>query len=254
MNIDVKNKTFLILGASSGFGRHIATQIALEGGHPILVARSVEKLQDFERSHPDSSFIAADLFSAKGLQKLNERICNRSIYGVLVNAGGPPAGSFPMKPEDWDRAYATVLRWKVELLRDLLPRLQEAGQGRIVFIESISVKEPVEGLILSNVFRMGVVGLMKSIVNELEGKDILLNMIAPGYHLTDRLENLIKKQSKEGGISTDQVAAQLADRTTLKKLGDPASLAQLATWLLSPGNTYITGQIFPVDGGMTRGI
>lgn len=254
MNLNVENKTFLILGASSGFGHYIARQIALEGGHPILVARSEEKLRDFHQSHPNSSYITADLFSGEGLHQLIEAIQDRPVYGVLINAGGPPAGSFPMKSEDWDRGYETVLRWKVELLRELLPRFKAAGQGRIVFIESISVKEPVPGLVLSNVFRMGVVGLMKSIVNELEEQDVLLNMIAPGYHLTDRLENLIRKQSEEQDVSTEQVAEKLAGNTTLKKLGDPASLAQLAVWLMSPGNTYVTGQIFPVDGGLARGI
>src|SRR5690606_19080269 len=107
------------------------------------VARSEDKLKAFQKNHPDSSIITADLFSDEGLQKVLKATRDYALYGVLVNSGGPPAGSFPMQPEDWDQGYATVLKWKVELLRGLLPRLQESGQGRIVFIESISVKEPI---------------------------------------------------------------------------------------------------------------
>jgi len=97
------------------------------------------------------------------------------------------------------------------------------------------------------------VGLMKSIVNELQGHDILLNILGPGYHLTDRLENLIAGKSQDLGISETEVANQFAENTTLKRLGDPASMAELAVWLLSSHNSYLTGQVIPVEGGLTKG-
>lgn len=254
MNLSLKGQKILVLGASSGFGRHVAERISAEGGHPILVARSVDKLKKYVDAHPDSSYVATDLFSEEGLQKLFDELDGVAIDGVLLNAGGPPSGSFPMQMNDWDRGYQMVLRWKIELLQWLMPRFEAAGYGRLVFIESVSVREPIAGLVLSNVYRMAVVGLMKSIVNELQGQDILLNILGPGYHLTDRLENLIAGKSQELGISETEVANQFADNTTLKRLGDPASMAELAVWLLSSHNSYLTGQVIPVDGGLTKGL
>lgn len=255
MNLNINQKKFLILGASSGFGRYIAERVYQEGGMPILVARSGDSLKDFQENHPKSSIVEADLFTPEGLDRVGGVIEGTTLDGVLINAGGPPAGSFPMSGmDDWDRGYEVVLRWKIELLRKLIPHFESTGYGRIVFIESVSVREPLDGLVLSNVFRMAVVGLMKSIVNEMGGKDILMNIIAPGYHRTDRLENLIAKQSEEKGISKEKVASGMAENTPLKKLGDPASLAELAVWLLSPKNSYVTGQIIPVDGGLAKGV
>lgn len=254
MNLDLKDRNFLILGASSGFGHHIATRIAEEGGAPILVARSKEKLEAFVQEHPGARYIVADLFSDKGLQQLWSSLGEEEIDGVLINSGGPKAGSFPMTLSDWDEGYQVVLRWKVQLMQWLMPRLEKRGYGRLVFIESVSVREPIQGLVLSNVYRMAVVGLMKSIVNELQGKDILINMLAPGYHLTDRLESLIHRKSEELGVEESEVARSFAENTTLKSLGDPDSLAGLAVWLLSPQNSYVTGQIIPVEGGLTKGI
>lgn len=254
MNLKIRNKNYLVLGASGGFGRHIAERIYREEGHPILVARSEKKLRDFQNSHPGSSVIIADLMKPEGLQSILDETSHLTLHGLLINSGGPPAGSFPMNMEDWDLGYQMVLRWKIELLRSILPRFEESGFGRIVFIESVSVREPISGLVLSNVFRMAVVGLMKSIVNDLTSKDILINMVAPGYHLTDRLENLIDGKSKDLGVSEEEVVKQFTENTPLRKLGDPASFAELAVWLLSPGNSYVTGQVIPVDGGLAKGI
>lgn len=254
MNLNIDGKKFLILGASSGFGRHIAERIVAEGGHPVLVARSQDALESFQRNHPDSSVIVADLFSPEGIEKVGNETKDMLLAGVLINSGGPSAGSFPMDGmDDWDKGYEVVLRWKIELLRILIPRFESEDYGRIVFMESVSVREPLPGLVLSNVFRMAVIGLVKSLVNEMDGKNILINVIAPGYHKTDRLENLIAKQSESRGVSRDEVIAGFAENTTLKKLGDPENLAELAVWLLSPQNNYLTGQTIVIDGGLSKG-
>lgn len=255
MELDIKGENILILGASSGFGRAVAEQIASEGAHPVLVARSDEKLKEFHKAHPDSTVIAADLFTEEGLQKVIDDTSNINLSGVLMNAGGPSGGSFPLNDiSDWDRGYEVVLRWKIKLLMALMPRFEENGSGRVVFIESVSVREPIDGLVLSNVYRMAVVGLMKSLVNTMDGKNILMNVLAPGYHRTDRLNNLIRAQSTSEGKTEVQISAEFAANTPLKKLGDPADLARLAVFLLSPRNSYVTGQIITVDGGLTKGI
>ncbi len=255
MDLNINGKKFLILGASSGFGKHIAERIIAEGGHPVLVARSREVLEAFQQSNPDSSIIVADLFSSEGIDKVANETKDIILAGVLMNSGGPSAGSFPLDGmDDWDKGYQVVLRWKIELLRILIPRFESENYGRIVFIESVSVREPLPGLVLSNVFRMAVIGLVKSLVNEMNGKNILINVIAPGYHKTDRLENLITRQSESRGVSEEDVIAGFAENTTLKKLGDPENLAELAAWLLSPQNNYLTGQTIVIDGGLAKGV
>lgn len=255
MDLKLQGQKILVLGASSGFGMEVARRIAMEGGYPVLVARSEEKLKTFQEEFPDARYIIADLFDRNGVDEMLENVKKEELSGVLVNAGGPAAGSFPMgEMEEWDQAYDQVLRWKIDLLRRLLPIFEKQNYGRIVFVESVSVKEPLPGLVLSNVFRAGVQSLMKSIVNEMEGHDIALNLLAPGYHKTDRLKNLMAGQSEKTGKDISEIEEEFASRTALGTLGDPASFAQLAVWLLSPQNTYVTGQSFVIDGGMSQAL
>lgn len=255
MNLKMNNQKILVCGASSGFGYEIAKRIVVEGGVPILVARSEEKLKEFKSEYPESDYMVADLFEADGVEKVMEKVGPQNLDGVLINSGGPQPGSFSsVELSDWDEGYEIVLRWKIDLLRRILPAFQNQNYGRIVFIESVSVKQPLNGLILSNVFRIAVKGLMKSIVNEMEGYDITLNLLAPGYHRTDRLNHLIARQSEDSDLSQSEIAENMAAQTPLRSLGDPASLAQLGAWLLSSQNSYVTGQSFVIDGGMSRGL
>jgi len=255
MDLKMDNQKILVCGASSGFGYEIAKKIVSEGGIPILVARSEQKLKEFKSEYPASEYLVADLFEVNGVETVMEKVGAENLAGVLINSGGPQPGSFSsVELSDWDRGYEVVLRWKIDLLKRLLPVFQKRNYGRIVFIESVSVKQPLDGLILSNVFRIAVKGLMKSIVNEMEGYNITLNLLAPGYHRTDRLNQLIAKQSEESGLSQSEIAENMAAKTPLRSLGDPASLAQLGAWLLSSQNSYVTGQSFVIDGGMSRGL
>src|SRR5690606_17470517 len=160
MNLEIQDKNFLVLGASSGFGRYIAERISREGGHQILVARSADKLRDFQKSHPDSSFIVADLMKSEGLQSVIRETTNINLDGVLINGRRPPAGCLPPEMAEWDWGYTTVHTWKIELLQSHSPRCEARGDVRSVFVESVSAREPIPGLVLSNVFRMAVVGMM----------------------------------------------------------------------------------------------
>lgn len=255
MDLKLEGKEYLILGASSGFGENVARRIAKEGGRPILVARSEDSLKAFCAEYPAADYIVSDLFAPDGVSRMMTVAEERDLAGVLINAGGPPSGSFPMeKMEQWDNAYRQVLRWKIDLLDRILPLFQSRNFGRLVMIESVSVKEPLKGLVLSNVFRAASQALMKSIVNEMSGYDILINLLAPGYHKTARLESLIKTESEKTGRSISEIEAGFAANTPVGALGDPASFAQLAVWLLSPQNQYVNGQSFVVDGGMNKSL
>lgn len=253
MDLSMQKQNFLVLGASSGLGRAVAEKIQEEGGFPILVARSEDKLQDFKSQYPRSRTIVADIMREEGIDVILEELRDVRIHGVLINAGGPPAGTFLKSSlEDWDIGYRMVFRWKVNLLLKLLPSLIENNYGRIVFIESVSIKKPIEGLVLSNAYRMSVVGLMKSIINEIQGKDITLNIIGPGYHQTERLNNLIADQAATEE-EKKKIEDSFADRTAVGRLGNPEDLASITTWLLSPRAGYVTGQTILIDGGLYKG-
>ncbi|WP_236974721.1 SDR family oxidoreductase [Membranihabitans maritimus] len=253
MDLNIGKQNFLILGASSGLGLAVAEKIQEEGGFTIVVARSEEKLNSFHLKHPNSKTIQADIMSEDGINFLLQEVENFPIHGILVNAGGPPAGNFLGSTiETWDKGYEMVFRWKAHLLLKILPSLIERNYGRITFIESVSIKKPIEGLVLSNAYRMAVVGLVKSIINEINGKDITLNIIGPGYHKTERLKNLIEKQAGSEK-EKNEIEKTFANQTAVGRLGIPEDLASLAVWLLSPHSGYVTGQTILVDGGLYKG-
>ena len=183
------------------------------------------------------------------------QIGKRDLEGVVINAGGPPASSFmETKLKDWDDAYDNVLRWKVKLTKEIIPVLSKNKYGRLLYIESASVKQPIENLVLSNSLRLAVVGFVKTLSQEIADQGITLNIIAPGYHETPAMDRLFAKKSSLTGISKKAAKAEFEKQTATGKMGEPEDLASLATWLLSPHSKYITGQTISVDGGLIKSI
>jgi 3-oxoacyl-[acyl-carrier protein] reductase len=155
--------------------------------------------------------------------------------------------------EDWDRAYKQVLRWKVDLAHTFLPLFEKNNYGRYLFIESISVKQPVPNLVLSTSLRMAVTGFVKTLSDEIALKGITANVMAPGMHMTPALERVIRKSSEVNGISFEEAKEKIIDNIPVKKTGGVDDFGSLALWLLSPWSSYITGQTISVDGGAVRG-
>jgi 3-oxoacyl-[acyl-carrier protein] reductase len=244
MDLQLKNKNFLIGGAGSGFGRAISEHLIAEGAKVIVCSRTKEKLLELKNLAPDQvDILVGDITSNAGLEKINNRIKNICIHGALINAGGPPALSFlETKIEDWDNAYHQLLRWKVELTKLIITKMLGNRFGRMLFIESISVKQPVENLVLSNSLRMAVVGFVKTLSNEIAGNDVTLNILAPGYHETAALIRLFRKKSELTGITNDEAKKSFESKVPAGFLGDPNDLASLAIWLLSPHSRFINGQ------------
>jgi len=177
------------------------------------------------------------------------------LSGVVINAGGPPAKSFiTTNITDWDDAYESILRWKVKITKELLPIFQEQKFGRLLYIESASVKQPIDNLILSNSLRLAVVGFVKSLSREVGDQGITMNIIAPGYHATPAMDRLFKKRSESQGISTSEAKTEFEKEILTGKMGDPDDLASLATWLLSNHSKYITGQTITIDGGLVKSV
>jgi len=252
MDLKIKNKLFVVTGATSGFGRAIAEVLIQEGAHIIINARGEEKLVAFKNDHPDQiEIVAGDITSDAVISKLIRQVDDRSLSGILINAGGPPASSFVSTEMDqWDEAYKSVLRWKVKLTKAMLPVLGADHYGRIIYIESASVKQPIADLVLSNSLRLAVVGFVKTLSQEVAKDGITLNIIAPGYHDTAAMGRLFTKKSELMDISIDEAKKAFKDQTQTGTLGRPDDLASIAAWLFSPMSSYITGQTITIDGGL----
>ncbi len=195
-----------------------------------------------------------DLVHPETITRLKLEMTNRKIHGIVVNSSGPPAKSFQeTNMNDWDETYRSILRWKVEFIKAFLPDLEKQGYGRVLFIESASVKQPMDNMVLSTSLRLAVTGMMKSLSREKAAKGVTFNMIAPGYHLTPAVERVIKKKSDLDEIPFQEAKSAIEAEIPLGKMGDPSELAILASWLLSPLSAYVTGQVFVVDGGISRG-
>jgi len=255
MDLQIKNQLFLVGGATSGLGKAIAETLIKEDANVILVARTTEKLNSFKETAPQQiETIAGDLSQSDTIQKIINLIGDRKIAGAAINSGGPPAMSaLDTTLEDWDQAYASVFRWKVELTHALVKKMIPENYGRLVYIESVSVKQPVENLVLSNSMRLAVVGFVKTLSQEIAKHGITLNILGPGYHATQRMENLFIKNSELKGIPVAEVRATFEHQVKVGQLGTAEDFASLGAWLLSPVSRYITGQTISVDGGLVQG-
>ena len=256
MDLHIKGQLFLIGGATSGFGKATAEVLLAEGANVIAVARGEERLLHLKEIHPEQvEIINGDITLPTTLQQILNLIGDRALHGALINAGGPPAGSFMESQMDlWDEAYRTVLRWKVELTKALIPYFEKQQYGRLLYIESASVKQPIPNLVLSNSLRLAVVGFVKTLSAEIAHQGITLNILAPGYHATPAMNRLLKKKSEIEDITEEEAKAFFAADTEVRRMGEPEEFASLAAWLLSPMAGYLTGQTISVDGGRVKGI
>jgi len=256
MQLDINQQLFIIGGATSGFGLAVAKALIAEGAKIIAVARGAEKVRQLEESTPAQvEGIVGDITQTETIQHIVKQVGERHLSGMLVNAGGPPAMSFlETKLTDWDEAYRKVLRWKVEMTKAIVPKLIDQKYGRLVYVESVSVKQPIENLVLSNSLRLGVVGFVKTLSEEIAHHGVTLNILAPGYHATPAMERLFKKKSENDGISVKEARSVFESQTKTGQMGEAADFASLAMWLLSPVSRYITGQTISVDGGLVKGV
>jgi len=254
MDLKIKGKYFVVCGASSGFGLSIAETLVAEGANILAIARKMEDLQLLKSKWPEQvDILSLDLTHEDAVQKIEDRISGIKLSGVLVNAGGPPAKSFAETDiQDWDDAYFNLVRWKVLITKRLLPLMKDSEYGRFVYVESASVKQPMDNLVLSTSMRLAVVGFVKTFSKEIAQSKITANILAPGFHETAAMKRLYKKKSENLGITEAEAKVFFEQQIPVGKLGDPNHLASLAVWLFSPYSDSVTGQTFCVDGGFVR--
>jgi 3-oxoacyl-[acyl-carrier protein] reductase len=254
MDLKIKGQLFVVTGASSGLGRAVAETLLENGGEIIAVARREDILLELSKQYPGSvAYIAGDITREETVRKVGEHIKDKKLSGLFVNAGGPPAMSFAeTELSNWDEAYRTLLRWKIDIVKVLLPNFRSQSYGRILFSESSTVKQPIENLALSNSLRMAVAGAAKTLALEVADSGITVNLIGPGYHDTSAVDRLFIKKSEQDGISFDEARQRAIAGIPAGKIGDPKDFATLAAWLLSPLSGFVTGQVYSLDGGTTR--
>jgi 3-oxoacyl-[acyl-carrier protein] reductase len=254
MDIGINKQTFLVCGATSGFGKGTAKALMNEDARVLGVARNQEGLNQMKQKFGDA-FIAhaGDISQSETIREVVKKARELNISGALINAGGPPALAFEeTRLSDWDEAYHKLLRWKVEITQQLLPLFKAQNYGRLVYIESSSVKQPIENLVLSTSLRLAVVGMVKTVSQEVSGQNINLNIIAPGSHATPAIERLIKKKSELSGQSLEAARKEWIENIPAKQMGNPDYLGTLAAWLLSPLSEFVTGQVYALEGGAVK--
>jgi 3-oxoacyl-[acyl-carrier protein] reductase len=246
MDLGLNGKVALVAGASSGLGLAIARALAAEGALVSIGARDPERLNDALPSLPGEGHIAqpVDVLDAQTVEHWIERTASAfgALHIVVANGGGPPAGS----ATDFDLAgyrgaVELNLLSQIGIVSAALPHLQAAGWGRVLFVTSQSVKQPIPGLALSNTARVGVVGYAKSLVAALGAGDITVNVLAPGSHDTPRLRQLHGGEPSAEGIP-------------LGRVGRPEEFGAVAAFLASEQASYITGSTIAVDGGSIRSL
>jgi 3-oxoacyl-[acyl-carrier protein] reductase len=256
MNLHLKDQLFIIGGATSGFGRAVALALIGEGANIIAVARNMENLKELKLIAGNQvEIVAGDITETTIINHIENIVGVRQLHGILVNAGGPPAKTFlETTTEDWDTAYKNLLRWKVVITHAFISKMIAHKYGRIIYIESASVKQPMENLVLSNSIRLSVVGFVKTVSQEIAKTGVTLNILAPGPHQTAAIERIYKKKAEQIEMNVEEVRKQAIQQIPVGALGKPEDFASLAVWLLSPVSGYITGQTISVDGGVVKGV
>ncbi len=236
MDLGIENKLFVVIGASSGLGKGVATALLKDGAKIIAVARNKEKLEESATGYESSvEVFQGDITQPETIQKLCDSIGERRIEGLLLNSGGPPAKAFiETELSDWDEAYRSLVRWKIDLTQKLLPKFLKQNYGRILYIESSAVKQPVRNLVLSNSMRLAVVGFVKTLSQEVGKNGITLNVLAPGFHETPAVERLYIKRSQIENITIAEAKQKYMAETKVGRIGNPDEFGALGAWLLSP--------------------
>ncbi len=262
MESGLRGRVVLITGASQGMGLATAHAFAAEGARLAICARNKKTLDEAaeeirKRHKAEVLATPCDVSRAGDVARLAAQVAEHygQIEVCVANAAGPPAKNFlSITAEEWQQALEMNFLSVVHLARAVVPHMQRRRWGRIITITSVSVKQPIPDLVLSNAVRAAVVGLVKSLANEFGKDGILVNNVAPGYTSTERLTELAATRALAAGVSQKDIYDRWAADTPVRRIGRPEEIADAIVWLASDRASYITGQTILVDGGIYKGL
>jgi len=262
MDLGIKGRAAAVAASSRGLGRAVARALAAEGCAVAMCGRDEARIREAAEAVARETGartlpVVADVGVAADCRRFIEQAAQ--AFGrldiLVTNTGGPKPGGFDgVDDADWDAAFRVTLGNVVNLVRASVPHMKKNRWGRVVNITSLSAKQPIDGLVLSNAFRPAVVGLAKTLSNELGRDGILVNNVCPGYTRTDRLDELAHVRAKAAGTTPELILAGLAQLAPLGRIAEPEEFAAVVCFLCSERASYLTGATIPIDGGAARGL
>jgi len=262
MDLGIKGKTALVVAASKGMGKASALGLAAEGCRVVMCARGEGALKDAaaevkQKTGAEVLALAADASRAADISRVVAE-ANRAYGGVdilVANVGGPPPGPFEaMSDDQWKAAFEQVHLSTVRFIREVLPHMKKSRWGRILAIQSSSVKQPVDGLVLSNGIRPGIAGLFKTLAGDLAPDNITVNLVLPGRILTDRFLEHQTDRAKRNGVTLEKQMELSSADIPMGRIGTPEEFAAMVVFLASARASYVTGVAVQVDGGLIRSV
>ncbi|MCA9969449.1 MAG: SDR family oxidoreductase [Anaerolineales bacterium] len=264
MDLGLKDRVALVVAASKGLGFAAAQELVREGAKVAICSRSqartdaaVARLRQEAASAAHVVGYEMDVTDPAQIAQLVEKTAAQfgGIDILITNAGGPPGGTFDSTDVTaWEQAFHLTLMSVTHLVKAALPHLRQSSAASILTITSFSVKEPVPGLLLSNVIRPSVVGLTKALAQELGRENIRANSILPGWTATERVDEIMAYRAQQNGTTAEAERAKIAGTIPLGRMGEPAEFGRVAAFLVSPAASYVSGVMIQVDGGSYRGL
>lgn len=261
MNISLKNKNALLCGSTAGIGKATAHIMAQLGANITLVARNEDKLKTTLDSlskdeNQEHDYLVADFSNPEELkEKINHKVENKIYHILLNNTGGPKGGAiYEAETDEFEKAFQMHVICNQILAQAVIPGMKKSGNGRIINVISTSVKQPIDGLGVSNTIRGAVASWSKTMANELGQFGITVNNVLPGFTATGRLDSIITNKAKKNQKSEDETAQLMKSLVPAKRFGQPEEVAQAIVFLSSKLAGYINGVNLPVDGGRTKAL
>ena len=262
MDLGIRDRAAVVAAASRGMGRAIAEALAAEGCKLAICSRNEQAIAETAGSIRDAHGVevfhgSVDVRDTEALQAFVAEA--RSVVGpfsiAVANAGGPPGGRFEdFGADDWTAAFRLNFLSSWALIHAVLPDMRVQRWGRVVTLTSTSVRQPIEGLILSNGIRAAVVGMLKTLATEYGTDNILFNNVGPGLIATDRLLSIARRRADLAGISREEMIERLASQTALRRVGRPEEFAAVVAFLCSEQASYVTGTSTMIDGGLVKAV
>jgi len=262
MDLGLKDRVVIVAASGQGIGRATAEAFAAEGCKLAICARSTQTLRLLAGTIAGKHRVPVhscglDVGDPAAVRQFVAEVADRfgGVDVCVTNAGGPPGKAFlDTTDDDWRSAVDANLLSVVHMARAVIPHMQKKKWGRLITITSLTVKQPVNGLVLSNGVRTAVSGLVRSLANEFGKDGITVNNVGPGYTATERLKELARTQAAAGGVSEDDIFKRWAADSPLQRIARPEEVAETIVWLASERASFITGQTILVDGGAYKGL